>query len=208
MDIDDTRPTGRRRSTRHGPPPEFPRVATIRPWVDPLVDRRGHDPRSRYVEHFWLGVIGPTATWLMRRVAAYFDNEPDGGRVDLEQLAGSLGLSLAKGATSPFGRALQRCVMFGAARALSTGEIGWEVRRRLPTVAHRHLRKLPPSVQLLHAGWDHVTVTDGTLDRALRLATAMRETGDTVDLVEAQLVALGIEPVAASAVCEQLRRAS
>ena len=35
-----------------------PARATIRPWIDPVVDEHGHDPRSSYVEQFWLGVIG------------------------------------------------------------------------------------------------------------------------------------------------------
>jgi hypothetical protein len=30
------------------------------PWIDPVVDRRGHDPRSTYVEQFWLGTLGPS----------------------------------------------------------------------------------------------------------------------------------------------------
>jgi hypothetical protein len=139
----------------YDPHSTFPRLVVIRPWIDPVLDRRGHDPRSRYVEHFWLGVLGPTATWVMRRIAVHFDQHPDGGCVDLHQLAGSLGLSVAKGTSGPFGRALHRCVMFGAARPLVTSEVGWEVRRRLPTVAQRHLRKLPRSVQDLHAEWDH-----------------------------------------------------
>ena len=29
-------------------------------WVDPLVDRLGHDPRSTYVEQYWLGILGPS----------------------------------------------------------------------------------------------------------------------------------------------------
>lgn len=36
-------------------------VVRIHPWFDPLVDESGHDPRSRYVERFWSGVLGPTA---------------------------------------------------------------------------------------------------------------------------------------------------
>jgi hypothetical protein len=32
----------------------------VRPWIDPVVDEDGFDPRSRYVELFWLGVLGPT----------------------------------------------------------------------------------------------------------------------------------------------------
>ena len=45
-------------------------IVRITPWIDPVVDRRGHDPRSSYVEQFWLGTLGPTATWLVRRLVA------------------------------------------------------------------------------------------------------------------------------------------
>ena len=38
----------------------IPMHATITPWIDPVVDARGHDPRGAYVERFWLSVIGPT----------------------------------------------------------------------------------------------------------------------------------------------------
>ncbi len=31
----------------------------IRPWPDAVIDRVGHDPRSAYVERFWLGILGP-----------------------------------------------------------------------------------------------------------------------------------------------------
>ncbi len=124
--------------------------ATIRPWIDPLVDRRGHDPRSTYVEKFWLGIIGPSATWIMRRLASEFDNEPAGYTLDLDQTASAMGLSYTKGQHSPFGRALHRCVMFGLAQPSSEG---FEVRRRLPTVAQRHLKRLPEEVQREHDEW-------------------------------------------------------
>jgi hypothetical protein len=29
-------------------------LVRITPWIDPPDDRRGHDPRSTYVELFWL----------------------------------------------------------------------------------------------------------------------------------------------------------
>ena len=32
----------------------------------PLIDRLGHDPRSRYVERFWLGILGPSTTLVLR----------------------------------------------------------------------------------------------------------------------------------------------
>ena len=126
-------------------------LVTIRPWIDPVVDDRGHDPRSRYVEIFWLGVLGPTATWLLRRLASGLEVEPDGYELDLQVTAASMGLKFSTGRSSPFSRALQRCVMFGMAHPLPDG--GLAVRRRIPPVGHRHLRRMPEQLQLEHAGW-------------------------------------------------------
>jgi hypothetical protein len=33
----------------------------IRAWTDEVVDVVGHDPRSPYVERFWLGMLGPSS---------------------------------------------------------------------------------------------------------------------------------------------------
>lgn len=144
-------------------------IVTIRPWLDPLVDEHGLDPRSEYVELYWLGVIGPTATWIMRRFASSFDHEPSGYTLDLEHTATSMGLSYAKGVHSPFGKALQRCVMFGLATPLSDG---YAVRRRLPPVAYRHLRRLPPDMQAAHADWQRATVHVEAQDLERRLIEA------------------------------------
>lgn len=125
----------------------WPTRITVRPWNDPLVDRIGFDPRSDYVETYWLGVIGPTATWIARRLATRFDTEPEGFRIDLHHTALTMGLSYAKGPTSPFGRAIHRLVMFGLAQPMSDG---FAVRRRFPEIAQRHLRRLPVDLQQAH----------------------------------------------------------
>ena len=46
----------------------IPSVA-VEAWPDPVVDELGHDPRSTYVERFWLPVLGPSTVWFLRRVA-------------------------------------------------------------------------------------------------------------------------------------------
>ena len=46
--------------------PAEPTLVVI-PWHDPVVDSIGHEVRSTYVELFWLNVLGPTATWALRR---------------------------------------------------------------------------------------------------------------------------------------------
>jgi hypothetical protein len=165
----------------------IPTHAVIRPWHDPVVDRRGHDPRSAYVEYFWLSVIGPTATWIMRRFAECFDVHPDGFELDLAHTASTMGLSYAQGAASPFGKALHRCVMFGLAQPLADG---FNVRRRLPSVPQRHLRRLPEDVQAEHDHW---------VDEAVRV--------DVHDL-ERRLVAAGVPPRAAVRASELAARSA
>lgn len=166
----------------------------VRPWIDPLVDDHGHDPRSRYVEQFWLGVLGPTATWFLRRAAALLDVHPDGVEIDLGHTAASMGLSFVPGKATPFARALQRCVMFGVAHQ-APGVLA--VRRRVPPVSARHLRRLPVDVVADHETWRTATVHLDELSRAHHIAQAMLETGDDAQLVEHHLIALGVSaPVA------------
>ena len=172
------------------------------PWLDPIVDRRGHDPRSTYVERFWLGTLGPTAVWLLRRLAAGFDDHPDGFDLDLHATAQSIGLSLTRGRSSPFAKAFARCVMFGLAHVHPDG---YAVRRRLPEVARRHLIRLPDEVQVEHQRWVGASVRLDSLHRGRTLATAMLAAGDDTELIEPQLVALGLSAPTAAQVTEIVR---
>ena len=176
-----------------GPAP-LPDRARITPWCDPVVDTRGYDPRSTYVEQFWLSVLGPSAIWTMRMFAARFDEDPDGFELDVADAARTLGLSAAKGSASPFGRSIHRCVIFGMAVARSDG---WTVRRRMPAVTARHLQRLPEPVQARHEQWTRTTLRLDELERAHTLATAMVNAGDDPGLLAPQLVAVGISPAAA-----------
>ncbi len=178
-------------------------IVTIRPWLDPLVDDDGHDPRSRYVETFWLGVLGPSATWLIRRLAAGLDQQPEGYELDLTSTARAMGLGFADGRSSPFSKALQRCVMFGLAHPIPGG---LAVRRRLPPIAHRHLRRMPDDLQAAHATWAQTTVTLDALTRAHRLASAMFDAGDDPSVIEHQLVAIGVCDAVAAEAADNLVR--
>jgi hypothetical protein len=186
-------------------PPELTRHVTITPWIDPIVDRRGHDPRSTYVELFWLGTLGPTATWLLRRLVAGLDDHPDGYPLDLAATARSMGLSFNRGPASPFGRAFSRCVMFGAAHEHASG---YAVRRRLPEIARRHLLRMPEEVQIAHQRWVGATSNLDSMSRGQTLATAMLQAGDDAELLEPQLVKLGISPATAGEVIELVVRRS
>ncbi len=172
-------------------------TVTVRPWVDPVVDDDGFDPRSRYVEIFWLGVLGPTATWLIRRLVAGLEQSPDGYDLDLGATAQAMGLSYATGRSSPFAKALQRCVMFGLAHPIDGG---LAVRRRIPPVSLRHLRRMPDSVQATHAEWLHTAIGIDDVTRAHRLATTMLDLGDDPSVIEHHLVALGVRDAVAAEV--------
>ncbi|MGB0112702.1 MAG: hypothetical protein WBP59_05740 [Ilumatobacteraceae bacterium] len=185
------------------PPSAQSTRVVIRPWIDPVVDDDGHDPRSRYVETFWLSVLGPTATWTIRRLVAGLEQSPEGYHVDLGAFARSMGLSYSTARTSPFSKALQRCVMFGVAHPI---EGGLAVRRRIPAVSVRHLRRMPEDVQALHRQWAQTTVTLDDLTRAHELATTMLEYGDDAALIEHRLVALGVRDAVAAEAADNAYR--
>src|SRR2546429_2027387 len=84
----------------------------IRPWPDPVIDSLGHDPRSSYVEQFWLGILGPSTTWLLRRLATGLEAEPAGFQMPLSDTAKALGLGDKGGRHSPFMRALTPICQF------------------------------------------------------------------------------------------------
>ena len=182
--------------------PPAPHI-TVRPWVDPVVDDDGFDPRSRYVELFWLGVLGPTATWLIRRLVAGLEQSPAGYELDLVATARAMGLSYTAGRASPFSKALQRCVMFGLAHPVDGG---MAVRRRIPPVSLRHLQRMPEQLQTAHRDWQCTTISLDELTRAHRLATVMVEVGDDAAVIEHHLVALGVSDAVAAEAADNAYR--
>lgn len=170
-------------------------------WHDPIVDEHGHDARSIYVEKFFLPVIGPTASFVLRRLADLLDSNPDGIEVDLADLAQQMGLSYRAGNNSPFAKALQRLVMFGLAHQTAHG---LAVRCRIPSVPQRHLNRMPISLQTEHRNLLDTTVSLDDFSRAHTIALAMRSTGDTPARVERQLVAIGTPATVAEAVAANL----
>ena len=159
----------------------------VEPWLDPVIDNLGHDPRSAYVETFWLPVLGPSTTWLLRHLTTRLEESPDGVELDVDETARSLGLGERLGPNAPFARTLKRCVDFGMAEW--RGPLHLAVRRRLPPLARRHLRRLPESLQARHdAAADGIRpVADGTRP----VADGTRPVADGI-----RPVADGIRPVA------------
>jgi hypothetical protein len=173
--------------------PSEPTLMVV-PWHDPVVDHVGFDVRSSYVETFWLNILGPTATWTLRRLVNGLDRYPLGYELELEETASELGLSYSTATSNTFVRALQRCVLFGTAQPIVDG---LAVRRRLPPVAARHLSRMPAGLQRQHATWQVRETSLSELERGIALATAMVAAGDEPALVERQLLAVGVSPAAA-----------
>jgi hypothetical protein len=114
-------------------------------WDDPVVRRVGFAHDHPYVETHWLPVLGPTATWLLRRLATELAGRPGGLGVDASLLAASLGVARSGGGRGAFGRALQRCIMFGVVRMERAGEVPLlAVRTHVPPLSRRQLERLAP----------------------------------------------------------------
>ncbi len=148
--------------------PTFPEdTLTVVLWPDPVLDQLGHDPRSGYVERFWLPILGPSCLLLIRRMAAELERQPDGFSIESAAWAGELGIGMKGGQHGPFWRAVERACRFGAARRNGPR---LALRRRLPPLSSRQIQRLPPSLRGAHEEW-----VEARLDRPRR-ATVTRWT--------------------------------
>ncbi len=158
-------------------------------WDDPVVEAVGHDLRSAYVERFWLALLGPSTTLLIRRLAGELEAHPEGFDLPLEDTAHAIGLGLRGGLSGPFYRALARTGQFHITRA--TGPTELAVRTKLQTLTRHQVDRLPPTVQEEHAAWVAASEATPTPEerrtRARRLALSLLELGEAPEAVELQL---------------------
>ena len=177
----------------------MPATLTIHPWPDPVIDTLGYDPRSRYVETFWLPTLGPTAVLLLRHLADRFDRQAGSIELTVSDTSHALGLGQRDGSSSPIVRTLNRLAQFDLACDDGADEVA--VRRNLPPVNRRHLRRLPADVQAAHAEWADATLADAPLEtarrNARRIAFTLLEQGDGADHVERVLHSVGFHPAVA-----------
>ena len=124
----------------------------VETWHDPVVDSLGHPATGLYCETFWLPVLGPTATWLVRMLARDLTEQPGGFETELSVIAARLGISWSTDRPSTLSRALQRCEMFGACR-IARGPDTVSVRSMLAPLPRRHLARLGPDLRTLHGTW-------------------------------------------------------
>jgi hypothetical protein len=175
----------------------MPATLTIVPWSDPVIDALGHDPRSLYAETFWLPTLGPTALLLLRHLAGRFDRSPDGLDLRVADTSRALGVGHRDGASSPITRTLARLEQFDLAcsddRAHATA-----VRRVLPPLPARLVRRLPAPIQEAHTRWFEGTLADPrqahARERAQRLALTLAEQGVDPTQIEAVVGATGFHP--------------
>lgn len=184
-------------------------VVAVRPWEDREAEVVTFDPRSPYVERFWLGIIGPSTTWLMRRLAAGFDAAPDGFDLSLSETARALGLGDRGGRNSPFFRTVNRMVQFELARTTGPGEL--QVARRLPPLTRRQAGRLSPALQEAHERWlaDSMSVppAEAARRRSRQLALSLLELGEDSEAVERQLLRWRYHPaLARESMCWAMER--
>lgn len=126
----------------------FPELSLrVLPLEDPVLAQLGHDPRSDYVETYWLSILGPSAVLFLRRLAAQFDREPEGFELDLVACAQELGLGSKGGKHSPMWRTLDRICRFGLATRNGPNVA---LNRHLPPLTMRQIDRLPTHLQRAH----------------------------------------------------------
>lgn len=124
-------------------PPEL----RLMPWRDELVEAVGFGPRSMYVEMCWLPIMGPTTTWLYRRLGSWAEFNKEGVTVDTVDLSTSMGLGESLARNAGIARAIGRLVRFEAAR-WQADEL--HVRTALAPLPERSAKQLRGAARRLH----------------------------------------------------------
>jgi hypothetical protein len=144
-------------------------------------------------------VLGPSATWLLRRLVSELDEHPGGYELDLATTATALGLGTRSGRHSPFFRSIERCCRFGAAQQV--GARGLRVRRKLPPLTRPQVERLPEALQAAHRGWVEAPgsglAVDQPRERARGLALSLLELGEDPEATERQLHTWRVHPALA-----------
>lgn len=162
---------------------------TVKPWPDPVIDELGVDARSAYVETFWLGILGPSTTWLLRRLVARLELSPAGFDMPLMATATRLGIGHKLGRHSPFVRSLSRLVHFDMAQLRGDTELA--VRRKVAPLNRRQVLRLSEDLQAEHKAWQEAQLRTPALEqqrrRSRQLALSLVELGEDLEETERQL---------------------
>ena len=175
---------------------------TVVPWPDPVIDAVGHHPCSPYVENFWLGVLGPSTTFLLRHLVTSLEavDDDDGFELSMAVTARRLGLGEKGGRHGPFLRSIARLVQFELADLVDGGST-LAVRRRVPPLNRRQVLRLPELLQAAHVRWQEEQLRTPPVEqlrrRSRQLALTYLETGLGMDETERQLLRLSYHPAMA-----------
>lgn len=121
----------------------------IIPWDNAALDAKGFKARSRYVETYWLGVLGPSTTLLLRLLVDEIDAANGAAiEIDLRETAARLGIGTNGGRNNAFARAIGRLIYFGLAHQVDEHTLA--ICRSVPMLAQRHVMRLPHRLQLSH----------------------------------------------------------
>jgi hypothetical protein len=177
---------------------------TVVPWPDAVIDAVGHHPCSPYVENFWLPVLGPSTTFLMRHLVTSLEAAADGDgfELPLAVTARRLGLGEKGGRHGPFLRSVARLVQFELAELDEADEhTTLAVRRRVPPLNRRQVVRLPELLQAAHVRWQEEQLRTPPVEqlrrRSRQLALTYLETGLGMDETERQLLRLDYHPAMA-----------
>ncbi len=124
----------------------LPVEVLVVPWLSAAIAPVEFPVRHPYVEALWLPVLGPSATWMLRRLGTWAIACPGGTLMVLPELSESMGLGWASGQRSKVQRTIHRLVLFGMARW--TGEL--EVRTTVPAVSDRQLARMSSGLVRSH----------------------------------------------------------
>ena len=100
-----------------------------------------------YLEQCWASLIGPSSVLLLRRLPVLW-RENVSVEVELEELAGSLGLGNGTGRNGSLQRTLDRLIRFQFAAA--EGPADFAVFTEAPPVSAKRLERLPAWCQTQH----------------------------------------------------------
>jgi hypothetical protein len=131
----------------------FPDRFVVRPWVDHVVESHGFPANSAYTETVLLPILGPSATFALRRLGTWAAAQAEGLVVDASELARDLGLGHKGGRNSTMARTIGRLCQFGMAEW--RGDV-LMVRTAVAPVSERQLVRLSPRVVQAHRSMVHL----------------------------------------------------
>jgi hypothetical protein len=175
----------------------------IRLWADDVLSELGHDPRSAYVERFWLGLLGPAAAWFLRCTAYGLENAPAGYGLVPHDFAQLIGLGTKTGRQSPFVRSVARLCYFQLAYVANNTLV---VRTAIPWLDQRQLLRTPTFLQREHKAWERMEREQDPLQASRRRAatkalTAARDGSSTRD-VESLIQRSDLHPTITAAIAD------